>query len=204
MTFSDNDWLRLLTGLGVRNTTAAEWAAPFADEIQPELFSAGMEDVKVFVPQLLHEYAMLEKTEESLSYTPERMHEVWPSRFPTLASAVPYTHNPQRLANLVYAGRMGNGDVASGDGYRFRGRPMLTGRYTYMKVGDLIGQDLVDLPELMEQPHFGLIGMRAWWEATIPDLALSDQVKIRRDVQGGSEGLAHCIDLFNKFGELLA
>jgi putative chitinase len=203
-TFSDNDWLRLLSGLGVRPTTAAEWAAPFADEIQPEGFSDGMDDLRAFVPQVLHEFAMLEKLEECLSYTPERICAVWPTRFPTLASAIPYSHAPAKLANCVYANRMGNGDTASGDGWTYRGRPMLTGRATYARIGDLIGQDLIGLPDLIQQPHYALIAARAWWESTVPDACLSDQAKIRRRVQGGTLGLDHCIALYDKLGELLA
>lgn len=204
MTFSDQDWLRILSALGVRATTAAEWAAPFADEIQPELFSAGMDDLRAFVPQYLYESTLLEKLEESLSYHAERIQAVWPSRFPTVASAVPYAFNPERLANFVYANRMGNGDVASGDGFRYRGRPLLTGRAAYARMGDLVGQDLLDLPELVQQPHYGLQVMRAWWEGDIPDGCLHDQAKIRRRVQGGSEGLQHCVALYDKLTELLA
>lgn len=204
MTFTDADWLRALSQLGVKPTTAAEWAAPFADEIQPEKFSAGMDDLTAFLPQVLHEYGMLEKTEESLSYNPERICAVWPSRFPTLASAVPYAHSPQKLANFVYANRMGNGDVASGDGWTFRGRPMLTGRATYARVGDLIGQDLTVLPHLIQQPHYALIAVLAWWEDTVPDACLSDQARIRRRVQGTALGLEHCEALHAKTLEVFA
>jgi putative chitinase len=99
---------------------------------------------------------------------------------------------------------MGNGPPESGDGYRYRGRPMLTGRAAYSRVGDLIGQDLLDLPELIQQPHFGLIAMRAWWEGTIPEEILGDQTKIRRRVQGGTLGLEHCIALHAKLQQILA
>lgn len=204
MTFSSADWLRILSALGVRATTAAEWAAPFADEVQPEKFSAGIEDLKSFVPQYLYETALLEKLDESLVYHAERICQVWPSRFPTPASAAPYAFNPARLANCVYANRMGNGNEASGDGYRYRGRPMITGLYAYQKVGERIGQDLLDLPELIQQPHYGLIAMRAWWEGDIPDAVLGDQVQIRRRVQGSTEGLQHCIVLHDKLAEVIA
>lgn len=204
MTFSDQDWMRILSQLGVRATTAAEWAAPFADEIQPERFSAGMEDMQAFVPQFLYETALLEKTEESLTYTAERICAVWPSRFPTLASAAPYAYAPQKLANNVYANRMGNGAPESGDGWTFRGRPLLTGRAAYRLVGDLIGQDLLVLPHLIQQPHYGLEAMRAWWENQVPDGILTDQAKIRRRVQGGTEGMSHCVALHVKLAEVLA
>lgn len=202
MTFSEADWLRILSELGVKPTTAAEWAQPFADEVQPEHFSAGMDDLQAFVPQILHEHAMLERSEECLSYTPERLCVVWPGRFPTIASALPYAHAPQKLANFVYGGRMGN--IEPGDGWNFRGRPMLTGRYTYMRIGDLIGQDLTVNPDLVAQPHYCLIAERAWFENTIADAMLSDQAKIRRRVQGGQLGLEHCVALHDKLLQVLA
>lgn len=59
---------------------------------------------------------------ENLNYTSaSRIRAVWPSRFPTNASAQPYVRNPEKLANNVYANRLGNGNAASGDGYRYRG-----------------------------------------------------------------------------------
>lgn len=201
MTLSDHDWLRILSDLGVRPTTAAEWAAPFADEIQPEKFSDGMTDLQCFLPQVLHEFAMMERLEEGMWYTPERICAVWPSRFPTMASAIPYSHSPAKLANLVYGGRMGN--TEPGDGWMFRGRPMLTGRATYSRIGDLIGQDLTVMPDLIQQPHYALIAALAWWESTVPDACLSDQALIRRRVQGGTLGLEHCIALHDKLIQIL-
>lgn len=203
MTFSDRDWLRILSELGVRATTAAEWAGPFADEVQPEKFSASMDDLRDFLPQIQHERGMLERVEENLEYTtPERICAVWPSRFPEIADARPYVRNPEALANKVYGGRMGN--TEPGDGWRFRGRPMLTGRSTYARVGDLIGQDLTVLPELIQQPHYGLMADIGWWENTIPDACLNDQAKIRRRVQGGKLGLEHCAALAQKTREIFA
>jgi putative chitinase len=199
---TDADWLRVLEQLGVRPTTALKWNTAFADEVQPEKFSAGMDDILEWLPQVLHEYSMLERTEENLSYTPERICQVWPGRFPTLASAVPYSHMPQKLANFVYGGRMGN--TLPGDGYLFRGRPMLTGRATYARVGDRIGQDLIVMPELIEQPHYALLAAIGWWESTVPDACLNDQAKIRRRVQGGTLGLEHCAGLAQKAREVFA
>lgn len=74
---------------------------------------------------------------ENLNYTASRLMQVWPSRFPTLESAKPYARNPQKLANKVYAGRIGNGPESSGDGWRYRGRGLvqITGRANYRKFG---------------------------------------------------------------------
>ena len=203
---TDHDWLEILAGMGVRPVTAARWQHPFADEMQPDKFSQGISDLLDFLPQILHESAMLECTEERLSYTPERIRQVWPSRFPTLASALPYSHSPAKLANHVYANRMGNGDESSGDGFAFRGRGViqLTGRAGYAHVGDLIGQDLTSLPELMEQPRYALMAAIAWWESRIPDEMLGDQVRLRRRVNGGTLGLEHVAKMRHQLAELIA
>jgi len=86
---------------------------------------------------------------ENLNYTSAaRIRAVWPSRFPTAASAQPFVRNPKGLANKVYNGRMGN-RLGSDDGWNFRGRglPHLTGRDNYAKGSQVAGVDLVANPE---------------------------------------------------------
>lgn len=185
------DWLQVLTKSGVRAATAAAWSTAFADEVQPERFSAGMDDILAWLPEILEECALLEHLHENLSYSAERICVVWPHRFPTVESARPYEHNPAALANKVYANRMGNGDEASGDGWMFAGACpiMLTGEAAYLHVGDLIGQDLTVSPQLILQPHYGLIAAVGWWEDDIKDSMLSDQSRLRRRVNGSDEGL---------------
>lgn len=192
---TDRDWLRILGRMGVRATTAAAWASAFEDEVQPEKFSAGMDDLKAWLPQILHECELLESLEENLSYSAERIVAVWPMRFPRIDDAVPYAHSPRALANKVYAGRMGN--VGAEDGWMYRGRSpiMVTGRAAYTMLGDRTGEDLIVLPDLILQPHYGLDAAIAWWEGVIPDSMLSDQVKLRRKVNGGVVGMEHVAQL---------
>lgn len=216
MAYTDSDWLRILTGMGVRAVTAAKWSHPFADEVQPEKFSRGEADLVDWLPQILHEstgtntetgtYGPLERMEECLSYTPERLVVVWPNRFPNTAAALPFMHLPQKLANFVYANRMGNGDVSSGDGWMYRGRGpiQLTGRAAYAHVGDLVGQDLIGVPDLVAEPRFGLQIAIHWWEDRIPDSMLSDQAEIRKRVNGSTLGLPQVIALRDKLTEILA
>jgi len=203
---TDREWLEILSGLGVRPLTAARWQHPFEDEVQPQKFSDGIRDLLDFLPQILHESAMLECVEERLSYNPERICAVWPARFTTVASAVPYAFSPAKLANCVYANRMGNGPPETGDGYRYRGRSpiQLTGRAAYAHVGDLVGQDLLEVPELACECRYGLEIAIAWWEDRIPDEMLGDQVRLRRRVNGGTLGLEHVAGLRVRLSEMLA
>lgn len=105
-----------------------------------------------WLAQLAHESGF-KPAVENLNYNAQRLTQVWPSRFPTLASAQRCAHNPEALANTVYAGRLGNGGAESGDGFMFRGRGFLqiTGRSNYAKYGKLIGIDLIAQPELAAQ-----------------------------------------------------
>lgn len=78
---------------------------------------------------------------ENMNYSADRMMQVWPSTFKTEAEAAPYAHQPEKLGNFIYANKLGNGNEASGDGYRFRGRGLiqLTGRSEYGEFGAAIG-----------------------------------------------------------------
>ena len=85
-----------------------------------------------FIGQCAHESNNFKTLEENLNYRPETLMKVWPSRFPDLATADKYAHNPQALANKVYAGRLGNNQ--ENDGWNFHGRGLiqLTGRENYV------------------------------------------------------------------------
>jgi putative chitinase len=89
-------------------------------------------------------------TRENMSYTAERIRQVWPSRFPSIAAAKPFERNPIALANKVYNGRMGNFE-GSNDGWVFRGNgiPQLTGRDNHAKWGRNMGLNLLLKPELL-------------------------------------------------------
>lgn len=94
---------------------------------------------------------------ENMNYSAPRMCQVWPSRFPTLASAAPYAHNPEALASRVYDGRMGN-RPGTRDGYLFRGHGLaqLTGLAEFLAVRKLTGIDVVQNPGLACAPDTAL------------------------------------------------
>ncbi len=199
-----HDWYDILIACQVKPSVAAEWSEVFADVVGPDGFSAGDAELDDFLGQILHESQGLTRLEENLSYSAERLTVVWPSRFPTKAHAQPYARNPEALANKVYGGRMGN--TEPGDAWRFRGRGpiQLTGRANYEFVGDLIGQDLTVIPELMGQPRYALEAAIAWWEDRIPDSMIGDPEKVTKRVNGGLIGLAHREDLTDAAREALS
>ena len=90
-----------------------------------------------FLAQLAHESGQLTRLTENLNYSAKRLTQVWPNRFQTLEKAAPYEKKPEKLANYIYAKRLGNGDEASGDGWSYRGRGpiQLTGRGNYRAAG---------------------------------------------------------------------
>ena len=117
-----------------------------------------------FLAQLGHESLSLARTEESLSYSRERLLEVF-GKYITAPEAVAFVHQPAKLGNRVYANRNGNGNEASGDGYLFRGRGPLqhTGRGNYRSMGQLIGQLLEEQPGLLIEPEIGAMAAAAFW-----------------------------------------
>ncbi|MBN9007229.1 MAG: peptidoglycan-binding protein [Rhizobiales bacterium] len=112
--------------------------------------------IAIFMGQISLECGAGLEVVENLNYTARRMMAVWPSRFPTLASAAPYANNPQKLANKVYNGRMGN-RVGTDDGFTYRGRgaTQTTGREAYGHLAEATGLDLLSNPDLVNDPaHF--------------------------------------------------
>ena len=204
MTRTAAEWNRILIQCRVKPTIAAAWSVVFADTIKAGSFNQGDLELDDFLGQILHESHGLSQFCENLNYSPERLCQVWPTRFRTLADARPYARNPEALANRVYGGRMGN--VEPGDGWRFRGRApiQITGRDNYAMVGDLMGQDLTVMPELLEQPRFALEACILWWEDRIPDSALGDPEKVTKRVNGGLIGLADREQLTALAGEALS
>lgn len=147
--------------------------------------------LQYFLAQLGHESNGLTTREENLNYSASRMMEIWPSRFPTLDVAKPYERNPEKLANFVYGGRMGN--VNPGDGYRYRGRGyiQLTGRETYREIGRIAGIDLETNPDAAAKPENAIkIACAFWtWKNINPACDVSDFTAVTKKINGGTNGL---------------
>lgn len=157
--------------------------------------------VAAFIAQMAHESRCFTALEENMNYTSAaRIVAVWPSRF-TLASAAAYVRQPQKLANFVYANRMGNGPPESGDGWRFRGAgPMhLTGRDNWEAFAADLGVSLDSALGYGRGIEGGIVAAGWFWEQNdINRLAdtpgVSDESK---RINGGTNGLAERTSFFN-------
>ena len=101
------------------NGAYAESIAKFLNAVLPVYKMDTVDIMEEFIPNLLVECCEFTRFEEGLNYSAPRLMQVWRKRFPTLAIANQYAHQPQKLANYVYGGRMGNNTV--NDGWAFRG-----------------------------------------------------------------------------------
>ena len=197
-------WERILTACGVDYSEASSWSHTFSEGIDDGTFSAGLKtELPDFLGNILHESLMLSRLEENLYYTrPERLMQVWPKRFPTLALAKQYVRSPQKLADYVYGNRLGNID---GDGWTYRGSGliMVTGRYNFQLVEDATGLPVVSQPDMLRSPGTALEVAVAWWEAQVPDSAMGNRVRVRRVVNGGDIGLRDTTRLSNLAEEII-
>ena len=156
--------------------------------------------LQYFLAQLGHESNGLTNREENLNYSASRLMEIWPGRFPTREIAEQYDRNPEKLANFVYGGRMGN--VNPGDGYRYRGRGyiQLTGRETYREVGRIAGLDLEGHPELASKPENAVrIACAYWtWKGLNAACDVADFTGVTKKINGGTNGLEDRLDWLKK------
>ncbi len=181
----------------------ANYKAAFT-EADTELMRYGINDNRLrlahFMAQTLHEVGGLTILIENMNYRAERIKVVWPSRFPTVESAMPYAHNPEKLANKVYGGRMGN--TQQGDGWRFIGRGLiqLTGRESYEKFGERLGVDLAANPDLAFSGEWALkIAAEEWKAGNCNAFADADDLRrVTRAINGGLIGLASRADWLAK------
>jgi putative chitinase len=145
----------------------------------------------MFLAQIAVESNQLKRVEENLFYTtPERLMAVWPSRFKTKESALPYVKNPRRLGDKVYGGRGGN---KPDEGFKFRGRGLiqctLKVNYTaYSKdtYGDL---RVLDNPDILLLPEDAMLSAFWFWKKSNLNAIATDVVKVTKRVNGGLHNL---------------
>lgn len=159
-----------------------------------------------FLGQTALESGGFRLTEENLNYSADRLLAVFPKYFKNI-DARAYHRQPEKIANHVYANRMGNGDEDTGDGYKFRGRGLiqLTGRNNYTLFADDNNMTLEDAVDYLNTPE-GAIESAAWfwYKNNVNDLADSDNIRsVTKRVNGGDHGLAERTSYTNKFKDIL-
>jgi len=159
-----------------------------------------------FLAQTAHESGGFRITEENLNYSADRLMTVFPKYFRNI-DARAYHRQPEKIANHVYANRMGNGDEESGDGYRFRGRGLiqLTGRNNYTAFAEENNMDVEEAADYLSTPE-GAVRSAAWfWNRNdINELADTDNVReVTKRINGGTIGLPERAKYTEKFKDIL-
>ena len=164
-----------------------------------------------FLAQCGHESGGFKLTQENLNYSAKGLNGIFKKYFPTEADAKPYERNPQKIANKVYGGRMGNGPESTGDGSKFCGRGyiQLTGKDNYTAFGKSINEDICANPEKVATDYPLLSA--AWFFNKnklhiMADGGATDAVvtSITKRVNGGTIGLPDRIKHFKEFYSLLS
>ena len=158
-----------------------------------------------FFGNCYHETGGFKLFEENLDYSAASLVKTWPVHFNS-ANASEYAHNPEKIANRAYASRMGNGNEASGDGYKYRGRGaiQITGKSAYEQFSKSINNPaIVTTPEIvadafaMESAKWFFDSNKIWaYTSRVDDYSIA---KVRKLVNGGNIGLSDVSTLTKKF-----
>lgn len=163
-----------------------------------------------FLAQCAHESGNFKAVTENLNYGPVALMGTFKKYFPNAAKAETYARKPEKIANLVYGGRMGNGDEASGDGFKYRGRGyiQLTGKVNYESFDKVVEENVTANPDLVATKYPLLSAAWFWNSRTLNTLADkgatdADVTAITKKVNGGTHGLEDRIAKFKKFYSIL-
>jgi len=193
--------LEKLSRLGIED----KWLQPLNDAFAKYDISTPKRQA-CFLGQAMHESGNFKNLEENLNYSALGLMKTWPSRFPDLDTADKYAHNPEKIANKVYAGRMGN--IEEGDGYAFRGRGIfqLTGRENYANFGHNAAVDVLSNPNLLSTPEYATLSAAWYWnKRSLNQYAdVMDVESLTKRINGGTIGLDNRKAQINKVLDIIA
>jgi len=157
--------------------------------------------VSMFIAQVGHESGGLNHTKENLNYKAEGLTKIFPKYFKDV-DPNDYAHNPEKIANRVYANRMGNGDEDSGDGFKFCGRGLiqLTGRDNYTRFAHDIGMELDEAVTYLGTAEGAAMSAGWFWSKNgLNELAdAGDVVHCTKKINGGTIGLEERTALYEE------
>lgn len=190
----------ILSVLAPTNKNIDIWVEAM-NKILPKYDIVTPKRLAAFLAQTAHESAGFTAVRENLNYSAQGLMKTWPSRFNS-ATATAYARQPEKIANKVYANRMGNGDEASGDGWRYRGRGLIqtTGKANYTKLAQYIKKTLQETIEYCETVEGAVESACFYWVSNnlnaIADTG--DMTTLTRRINGGVIGLADRLDKYKK------
>jgi putative chitinase len=201
------------------NENAAKWL-PYFKSMLPGFGIVTKERIVAFLSQVAVESAGLSAMVENLNYSAVGLANTWPTRYASRslitkklvkgkdskympnATAAKLARKPEAIANHCYSSRMGNGDEASGDGWKYRGRGLkqVTGRFNYTRLAKDTGLDFITHPEWLEQPSYAILSACWFWQSNKLSVFADkkDIVGLTKAVNGGANGLTKRQSLFNK------
>jgi putative chitinase len=191
--------IQLSNAIGCKINIASVWLDPI-NETLTRFGIDTINEVASFLAQVGHESGGFSHMVENLNYSATGLAATWPTRYQVKttgkpnAMAIALNRKPIAIANDTYANRMGNGDVASGDGWKYRGRGLIqiTGKNNYINCGQYLGIDLFNRPELLEQPKYAALSAGWFWHVNGLD-KLDDDLSVlaeTKKINGGTNGLA--------------
>jgi putative chitinase len=161
-----------------------------------------------FLAQAGHESGGFKAVNENLNYGAKGLRGIFGKYFPTDAKAALYERKPEKIANLVYGSRMGNGTEITGEGYKFRGRGyiQLTGKDNYTSFSKSINEDLISNPDLVST-KYPLLSAAWFFQRCLSKCDSGSSrdaiTSVSKCVNGGTIGLEDRIKHFNEFYNLL-
>ncbi len=182
-----------LSNILTKNKEISEWYG-LMKNLLPKYDIDTENRVAGFLAQCGHESLQFTVLKENLNYSADALNRVFPKYFKRAGrDAEEYHRQPEKIANVIYASRMDNGDTASGDGYRFRGRGViqLTGRHNYTKFGESINKSPDEVVSYLDSKQGALESACWFWKTNGLNKYADSQdiVGMTKRINGGTIGL---------------
>ena len=190
-----------LNALGI----GAEWVEPLNETFAKYDISTPKRQA-CFLGQTMHESGGYKHLVENLNYSAKALVATWSSRFPNIEYAMEYERKPERIANKVYGGRLGNTEDGDGAKYIGRGLIQLTGKENYANCGSSLGVDLVGNPDWLANPKYAALSAGWYWnKRNLNPLADNMQIEeMTKKINGGSIGLEDRKAKINKVLDIIS
>lgn len=209
MPFECNFNAEVLAKMLPRNKECAEWFY-YLEQIIPDYEITTAPRVAAFMAQCAHESGQFTVLQENLNYSADGLQKIFKKYFPTPESTRGYARQPEKIANKVYANRMSNGNEASGDGWRFRGRGIIqiTGRDNYTRCSQDLYEDntLLDNPDKLCSKDGAIYSACWFWygRGLNAFADAGDMLTITKRINGGTIGLEDRMKHYNEYIRLLS